>query len=173
MPFTPYHFGPSGFVGLTFRRWLDVPIFVLANVAVDIEVLVISYFRIGWPYHRFCHSLLGGIVIGIALGLLAYPFRPVLKWGMNLIRLPYETSLKKLIISGILGAWMHVLIDALYHWDVRIFWPLRARPLYHILTQQHVELDCLIFWALMIVPFIFGVRQYYKTKTPKKPTNPQ
>ena len=36
MPFTPYHFGSSGFVGLAFRKWLDVPIFVLANVIVGV-----------------------------------------------------------------------------------------------------------------------------------------
>jgi len=49
MPFTPYHFGPSGFWGLAFRKWLDLPVFVLANVIVDIEVLVIWFFGLGWP----------------------------------------------------------------------------------------------------------------------------
>ena len=39
MPFTPYHFGPSGFAGLLFRRWVNVPVFIAANVLIDIEVL--------------------------------------------------------------------------------------------------------------------------------------
>ena len=42
MPFTPYHFGPSGFVGLVFGKWIDLPVFVLANVIVDVEVLVVQ-----------------------------------------------------------------------------------------------------------------------------------
>ena len=54
MPFTPYHFGPSGFVGLLFRRWLDVPVFIAANVLVDIEVIADSGFNYIWPL-----SLLG------------------------------------------------------------------------------------------------------------------
>ncbi len=150
-----------------------MPVFVLANVAVDIEVAVINFLNSGWPYHRFCHSLIGGIVIGIALGLIAYYFIPVFKWGMNLFRLPYQSGLKKLIISGILGAWTHTLIDATYHWDVRIFWPLNAKPLYNLLTKQHVKTDCLILWVLMIIPFIFAVREYYKNKTPKNTANQQ
>ena len=40
MPFTPYHFGPSGFIGLLFRKWLDVPVIVATNVLIDIEVIV-------------------------------------------------------------------------------------------------------------------------------------
>ncbi|MHC4299546.1 MAG: hypothetical protein ACYS7Y_19890 [Planctomycetota bacterium] len=36
MPFTPYHFGPSGCVGLILRKWIDVPVFVLTNVIIDI-----------------------------------------------------------------------------------------------------------------------------------------
>jgi len=174
MPFPPYHFGPSGFVALTFRKWIDVPVFMLANVAVDVEVAVIALFGIGWPSHRFCHSIAGGIVVGIALGLMAYPFMPVFKWGMNLIKLPYQkSSLKKLIISGILGVWLHVFIDAIYHWDLRIFWPSNAKPLYHLLTQNQVKLGCLIFWVLMIIPYIFAVRQYYKKKTTTNTTNQQ
>ena len=42
MPFTPYHVGPSGFVGLVFGKWIDLPVFVLANVIVDVEVLAVQ-----------------------------------------------------------------------------------------------------------------------------------
>lgn len=172
MPFTPYHFGPSGFLGLTFRKWIDVPVFVLANVAIDVEVAVIGFAGLGWPYHRFCHTLVGGVVVGIALGLIAYPFMPVFKWGMNLIRLPYQrSSLKKLILSGILGSWLHVLIDAIYHWDVQTFWPLIARPLYHLLTKNQVKVGCLIFWVLMLIPYFFAVGEYDKKKAAKTAAN--
>ena len=39
MPVTPYHFGPNGLVGLLFKRWIDLPVVVLANVVIDMEVL--------------------------------------------------------------------------------------------------------------------------------------
>ena len=45
MPFTPYHFGPHGCVGLVLKRYLDLPVFMLANVAVDLEPLAVMVFR--------------------------------------------------------------------------------------------------------------------------------
>lgn len=167
MPFTPYHFGPSGLIALIFKKRIDVPIFILANVAIDVEVAVIGFLGLGWPCHRYCHSLIGGIVVGIILALIAYPFRPVFKWVMNIVKLPYQSSLKKLIISGILGAWLHILIDAVYHWDLLIFRPLKAKPLLNLLTKPQVEAACLIFWILMVIPYIFALKQHYKNKTPK------
>ena len=55
MPFTPYHFGPSGFVGLLLRRWIDVPVFIAANVLIDIEVIADQYIQPGWPVHQVFH----------------------------------------------------------------------------------------------------------------------
>ena len=52
MPFTPYPFGPSGFAGLVFGKWIDLPVIVLANVIVDVEVLVIGILGLEWPAHR-------------------------------------------------------------------------------------------------------------------------
>ena len=119
MPFTPYHFGPSGFAGLVFKKYLDLPVFVLANVIVDIEVLLYDH----WPVHRYVHTLLLGAAAGILWALAAYPCREIFAKIMELLRLPYQASLKKMITSGILGIWFHVLIDSIYHWDVRLFWP--------------------------------------------------
>ena len=71
MPFTPYHFGPSGFVGLALRRWLDVPVFVLANVVVDLEPLVVVLFGLDYPLHGYVHTFLGGTVVALLWALLA------------------------------------------------------------------------------------------------------
>jgi hypothetical protein len=40
MPFTPCHFGPSACIALPLNRWIDLPVFLLANVAIDIEPLL-------------------------------------------------------------------------------------------------------------------------------------
>ncbi len=140
MPFTPYHFGPSGLVGLLFKRRLDLPVFLLANVAVDLEVLLIAGLHLGYPTHRYAHTLLFGAVAGAIWGLAAYPLRPLFARVMNLLRLPYESGLRKMVISGVFGAWAHVLIDATYHPDVHLFWPSRAFALWRI-TYRHVTRD--------------------------------
>jgi membrane-bound metal-dependent hydrolase YbcI (DUF457 family) len=160
MPFTPYHFGPSGFVGLVFRKYLDLPVLLLANVILDIEVLIFH----GWPVHRYAHTLLIGAGIGLLWGLLAYPLKGLFGKLMNLFRLPYKPRLWKMVVSGVLGVWFHVLIDSIYHFDVRLFWPHRAKPLYNFLSQQQVKLVCVGFWCAAIILYVIIITRVQKSK---------
>lgn len=164
MPFTPYHFGPSAFIGLIFRKWLDIPVFVLANVIVDIEVLVVWLFELGYPIHRYCHTLLIGSIVGLLWGVAAYPLRHFFNRLMQIIRIPYQISFRKMLISGILGVWLHVLIDRIYHWDVRVFWPSRARPLYGLPSHRQVEILCLAFFAAALIVYVITVALSYRSK---------
>ena len=166
MPFTPYHFGPSGFFGLVFRKWIDIPVFVLANVIVDVEVLVIMLFRLGYPIHRYCHTFLIGAAVGALWGVAVYPLRHLFKKIMQLFRMPYHTNLRKMVISGILGVWLHVLIDATYHFDVKMFWPNKTISLWwairrHVSAEQ-VENICLIFFIAAVIPYLIAVASYIK-----------
>jgi membrane-bound metal-dependent hydrolase YbcI (DUF457 family) len=160
MPVTPYHFGPSAFVGLTFRRWLDIPVFVFANVIVDIEGLVVAVLKLGWPIHRYAHTLLIGAVVGIIWALAAYPARSLFAKLMQLLRIPYKTNLRKMLISGVLGVWFHVLIDGIYHKDVRMFWPSNAKPLFNILPHGWMKPICVIFSFAAFIPYAFAVKSY-------------
>ena len=173
MPFTPYHFGPSGFIGLVFRKWIDIPVFVLANVIVDLEVLVIILLGVGWPIHRYIHTLLIGAAAGIAWALAAYPLRHLFKLIMQTLRIPYQTGLLKMIISGVLGVWLHVVIDAIYHWDVRLFWPSssRERPLYALVSKQQVETICLVFWIAALVLWVLAMLSHSRQKKLKEAAN--
>ncbi|MHC4434326.1 MAG: hypothetical protein ACYTBS_20985 [Planctomycetota bacterium] len=155
MPFTPYHFGPSGFVGLLLRKWIDVPVFVLANVIVDIEVLLVRVLQLGRPVHRYSHTLLIGAAVGMLWGMAAYPLRPLFKKMMHGLRLPYETSFWKMAISGMLGAGMHVLIDGAYHHDVGVFWPSTRISSWRI-VQDHVsrgqtKVTCIALFVAAVV----------------------
>lgn len=176
MPFTPYHFGPSGFVGLVFRKWIDVPVFVLANVIVDIEVLVVMLFNLEGPIHRYCHTFLIGAAVGALWGVAAYPLRNLFKKIMQLFRIPYKTSLSKMLISGILGLWLHILIDGAYHFDVKILWPNISISLWKMihrhLGQGKIETICLIFFLAGLVPYLFAVRSFSKNRRiQNKPEN--
>jgi membrane-bound metal-dependent hydrolase YbcI (DUF457 family) len=164
MPFTPYHFGPSGFVGLIFRKWLDIPVFVLANVIVDIEVLYWDK----WPKHRYAHTLLIGAAIGILWGVIAYPLRHIFKKIMLFLRLQYDTSLLKMLISGVLGVWLHIVLDAFYHWDVQMFWPRRITPLYGLISKQQVEAICLACFVLAFIVYAIIVLLSIKKNKLKK-----
>jgi len=88
MPLTPYHFGPAGLIGYIFRKWIDLPVFALANIVIDVEVLLVNLMHLGRPYHRLAHTFLIGAAIGAIWGLLAYETEPVLNWIMKKIRIP-------------------------------------------------------------------------------------
>jgi len=151
MPFTPYHFGPAGFIGLLFKKRIDIPAFLLANVAIDIEPLIIMLRHLGWPHHRFCHTFIGATAVAIALAAFLYPLRNLLKKIMHLFRLPYEPTYLKILIWSILGAWFHIFIDSLTHWDMKPFWPSKARPLLHLIAYNDIINLCLAFWLAAII----------------------
>jgi len=165
MPYTPFHFGPSGFIALTFRKWLDVPVFVLANVIVDIEVLIIILLGIGLPRHRYCHTLLIGAAVGVVWGLAAYPLRNFFKKIMQILHISYKIGFWKMLVSGVLGAWFHVVIDAVYHEDVRMFWPSNAKPLHALLTREQINIICTIFFIPAIILYILAVIAFLKNNS--------
>ncbi len=162
MPFTPYHFGPSGFIGLLFRKWIDVPVFVLVNVIVDIEVLLVMVLRLGKPFHRYCHTLLIGAAVGAFWGMAAYPLRGLFKKMMYRLHLSYEPSFWKMAISGMLGACMHVLIDGAYHHNATVFWPNTTISLWKIvrdhISREQIRMTCLalVVAAVVYILLLFG-----------------
>ena len=177
MPYTPYHFGPSGFMGLLFRRWIDPAVFVIVNVLIDVEVLADNYFQPGWPAHRLWHfhTLLVGSCAGAVLGLVIYFIKPVrilLERLMKLFGLDYRAKLWAMVLGGVFGAWLHVLIDSVYHYDVQTFWPMKKAYIYRIVTLGHqqtvhqwVKGTCIMFWLLFIALYILLViKDYRKSK---------
>ena len=174
MPFTPYHFGPNGFIGLVFRKWIDLPVFLLVNVLIDIEVIADHYIQPGWPVHRIWHfhTLLIGSLAGAVLGAALYlikPLRTSLEKLMTFLRIPSKPTFLKMTASGVLGAWFHVIIDHIYHYDVQPFWPSKAIPLYRLITRpdsklarQSVETACIIFWLLAGLVYLYIVVSSYR-----------
>ena len=160
MPFPPYHFGASTFFGLALRKWIDVPVFVLANIIVDIEVLFYNH----GPYHRYVHNLLIGAAAGVVWGALAYLAKPIFVKIMRFIRINYKANLIKMIISGILGVWLHVFIDGIYHHDMLIFWPGKARPFWRLLSKPEVRLWCKLSFIGVAILYILAVRSFNKAK---------
>ena len=152
MPFTPYHFGPAGFIAILFKKWVDVPVFVLANVAIDIEVGIIMMFNLSPWWHRYTHTFIGGILVGVILALVSYPLRGFYKWIMGLFRLSYQTTFRKMLTWSVLGVWFHILIDSFDHWDVRPFWPfINTNPFFGYISDYHIRMTCLVFWVLLLI----------------------
>jgi hypothetical protein len=155
MPFTPFHFGPSALISLPLRRWIDIPVFVLANVVIDLEPLAVMVFQLDYPLHGYFHTFLFGGILGLLWGLTAYPFRPVWQFLMGLAGLSYNPTLPKMMLSGMLGIWLHIVIDSMYHTDINPFFPITGNPFYGILSHSGVLLICNISLILAALIFVF------------------
>lgn len=168
MPYTPYHAGPSGLVGLLLRRWVDVPVFLAANVLIDVEVIADRYIAPGWPVHQVWHfhTLLVGGLAGAIFGAAIYrvwPLRRASEKSMALLGLPGKATWRTMTLGGLLGAWAHVLTDSFYHHDVQLFWPCERNPVFtwlgrsmqYNMPRMHgmVETACLVMLALAAVVY--------------------
>jgi membrane-bound metal-dependent hydrolase YbcI (DUF457 family) len=172
LPFTPYHFGPSGFLGLVLRRWIDLPMFLLANVNVDVEVL----FATGYPQHQHWHLhtfLIGGLV-GAICGAVVYfarPLRMIFKLGMRILHISYRPRLWKMVLSGMAGVLMHVFIDSFYHRDVQLLWPREDNPIFNFMhsrqlriTHEQIEMICLAFFVPAAILYALAVWSFLRAK---------
>jgi membrane-bound metal-dependent hydrolase YbcI (DUF457 family) len=74
---------------------------------------------------------------------------------MNVLRLPYYSSFAKMAISGVFGAWMHILFDAPLYYDIKPFYPLSANPLYGSISINVIYTICEICLVLAVLIYIF------------------
>ncbi|MBF0484325.1 MAG: hydrolase [Candidatus Omnitrophica bacterium] len=158
MPFTPFHFGAHTLVALSFKKQVDIPAFILANVVIDVEPLLVMLFNFDYPLHGYAHTLLGASIIGLLWGIVAYMFRAPLGKMMNFLGLPASSSLIMSLLSGLLGGCLHVLFDAPIYTDIRPFYPLNINPLYGIISISQIYLLCKILFIPAIVVY-FLVRK--------------
>lgn len=154
MPFTPFHFGINGVIAWPLKRWVDWPVLVLASVVVDIEPLMVMYYKFDVPIHWICHTFLIGALVGIAWGLIAYLARPLFKFGMGLLRLPYETGLKQMVAGGVLGVWLHVFVDAFLYREMNPFWPVNGNPFYRLLSRDTIWFVCDLCLVGIVVVYV-------------------
>ena len=165
MPLTPYHFGPHACVSLPFYRYIDIPVFICANIAIDIEPMLVMTYNLDYPLHGYCHTLLIGGFVGLLFGTAAYPVRKLIKKIMDFIKLPYTPTYKKMTVSGILGTWFHVLVDSILYDDIRPFYPFRANPLLGILSLNTVYKICAVCFIPALLLYIYVAFIAKKTKS--------
>ncbi len=77
-----------------------------------------------------------------------------------------------MVVSGVLGAWLHVLIDATYHSDVIIFWPNKTISLWRVCHRhvgaEQIETICVAFFIAAVVPYAIAAASYIKQNRVKK-----
>lgn len=130
MPLTPLHLA----AGLPLRHWISLKAFILVNVLIDLEVAVVMFFGMnqqGYPLHQWFHTF-GGVtaiaVVTLTMGSLSKNYKA---W----------------FYGTLWGAYSHLFLDALVHWDVEPFEPFKpGNPMY--LDRYH-EVSSVCVWILV------------------------
>jgi membrane-bound metal-dependent hydrolase YbcI (DUF457 family) len=149
MPFTPFHFGPSAVIGLPLSRYLDPFTFVLANVAIDLEPLSVMVFHLHYRLHGYAHTFMGAALVGVVWGVLVWLCRrPLQQILCENLKIPFMPSKRKMVLSGVLGTWFHVLLDAPPYTDITPFYPFHGNPLYGLVGHGMMYSFC----ALCFIP---------------------
>ncbi len=160
MPFTPFHFGPHATVALPLRRYIDLPVFIGANIVIDVEPLLVMIFNLNYPLHGYCHTFLIGGLLGLAWGATAYPFRGFIGKAMQAFRFSYTPSFWKMAISGLLGVWLHILFDAPLYYEMKPFYPSGVNPFLNLLEMETVyTISLLCFFPALMMYYVMVIKR--------------
>jgi len=148
------------------KRYIDVPVFILASVATDLEPLAVMVLDLPYRVHGFAHTFIGAAIVGACLGILSNYFKKSLSFIMQqILRLQYATSLKKFVVTGIFGAWFHVLLDSPLYMDIRPFYPFTTNnPLQGIICADTMYSACVLAFLPAIGMYVFVITNGNKRK---------
>jgi len=79
---------------------------------------------------------------------------------MRFLKLPYETTLKKCIISGVLGALLHVLFDAPLCTDIKPLYPFDINPFYRLISNSSMYKLCTLLFVPALIFYIYTVMKF-------------
>ena len=156
MPFTPFHLGPALFFAIPLRKYIHAPTFILANVLLDIEPLLVLVLGLNYPLHGYLHTFAAAVVVGVVLGFVMFVLERSMHPLFKTLLLEPEATFKKtnFIIAGVLGTMLHVLFDSPLYSDIKPFYPLNINPSYGSLSSLEIYLLSFSLGALGTVFYL-------------------
>ena len=177
MPFTPFHLGPALGFGLPLRKYLHAPTFIVANVAVDIEPLIVLILGANYPLHGYLHTFLAAFFFGIAIGFTMFCLEKYLyPLYKTLLLMPNSPlKLKSFLAAGAFGAMLHVLFDSPLYTEIHPFFPATANLLYATASSTAVY-DCCVWLGIFGIIFyasLLLLHAYRKLRKPPLQSTPK
>lgn len=164
MPFTPFHWGPSSWVGLLLWNFFDFPTLLLASVMVDIEPFLIFFFNLPHSLHGFFHSFLGGSILAVLIVIILCVLRDTTNKVMAILKLAQDPSFKKIPWTSFFGVYFHILPNSFLYRDIRPFYPLESNPFLGLFSSKKIYLFCDLSFLVGMLLFLvrLGVIKRYK-----------
>jgi len=156
LPFTPFHLGPALAIGLPIRKYIHAPTFIIANVIIDIEPLLVILLDLNYPLHGYLHTFIGAIIVGLSLGYIVYLLDAMFNnvWNKLLLTPGSSTCLRQFLIAGISGTALHVLLDAPLYYDIKPFYPLATNPIYYSESNSMIYITCIILGIIGLIYYV-------------------
>lgn len=163
VPSTPFHVPPAVVAAWPARGRVDLPALLLATLVIDLEPAIGMALGAD-PPHGLAHTLLGGTVVGAGAGWLLWRSKGLLERWLGSA---YPLRARTAMVSGIIGCWLHVLLDAVMYEHLRPLYPLEVNPLYVSGSERPLHVIC----ALLFLPAcVLLVRARYWRSVPEKLT---
>ncbi len=169
MPFTPLHIPVAFATWLLAKKKIPLAPLVLANMAPDLEVLVIyplSYVGLirvnGMIVDRLVlHSIIGGLFLVPLIMIAVYP---VYSWILSYLSIHCpKTSYRDMFLAGSIGGLSHVLLDAVHHPYNPLLFPLTYRTVNNlVIGDYHITtiIVHIVFAAILLVIFLYGYMEF-------------
>lgn len=164
MPFTPFHWGPSSWIGLILFKIFDFPTLLIASVIVDIEPFCILLFNLSYPLHGFFHSFLGGSILAILTAIILNFLKNRIKKVMAIFKLAQDSSFKKILLTSFFGVYFHLLLDSFLYKDMKPFYPLESNPVLGLFSSQQIYLFCSLSFLVGILFYLIRLVNVKKGK---------
>jgi len=164
MPITPFHIIAGVAVKSVFNKHFSWSIFALTNIIIDVEVIY-YILTIGEASHKFFHTLIGSTIVALSCAIIGIPIceRLLKFWNKNLQNVKSLEKLKWLstdtnisVVSSFtgafVGAYSHIILDSLMHFDVKPFEPFFSKTFVGIISSDllHILLVGLFFFGLIV-----------------------
>jgi hypothetical protein len=157
MPFTPFHLGPAIAVGLPMRKYLHAPTFIVGNLVLDFEPLLVLVFGLRYPLHGYLHTLALALAVGLLLGVVMFKLEGFMSPLYRKVKLETDKPLKvgSFLSAGVFGSVLHVLFDAFLYSEMEPFFPLAVNPLLDLhLSMSQVYMYCVYLGIFGIIFYV-------------------
>ncbi len=148
MPFTPFHLGPVLLLWSLFFSLDLIALFVAATI-IDIEGFL-HLLGIYPVFHGALHSFFGATIIAIVATVISYEAQNALNPEFK-----QKANFGNIFVSGLFGAYSHIILDACMYSDLNLAWPLGWwNPFLGMVDQSKIIEFCIITFIAGVLIFI-------------------
>jgi len=133
---------------------------LLASTVIDVRATYCLFLN-ECQLHGPLHTYLGATVFAITIIIVIYSSKNYLKKLSDKLKIKQSYSVKSIILGALVGAWSHVFLDSLMHYDITPFWPILENPFLGVISNQTNYIITIIGFVIGTVVYFYKI---YKSK---------